>query len=458
MIKARYFFIVSMLLLSAQLLFTQEVQVPIDNENKINVIDKEMESKLALFTEYPDFIDAKLFQLTDSSYILEIQYKVDERLMRQRKNLSKSEADNLRIQVTNCIKEKCPVALINQEGRSTLLWGTTFLGLYSWDWMVPSIINSDNSSVNVFLGLTTAAMSFFIPYLLTDNAPVSDAAANLSITGGLLGIFHGMFLYGLLNDYDYDFFYDTEPTNYYLLTLAMSIGETFGGYYLATSTNMTEGKASMLSGMSAFGIGYGFGIPYIFGADDSKVYFASALLGSGAGFFFGNMLANGQNYTVGDASMFSTLTFLGAYTGLVPNIIAETGDGEIVVASMLAGATAGIILGDNILKGKDFTKSQGTMTAIGTLAGGLMGGAIGYLLDDATEGNGKITMLMSCAGAITTFGIMFNHYSHQAQIPENRTSLEFLFSPEGYTFSNMNKGKDYFNPKYYPVFSLKYNF
>ncbi|MBI5323865.1 MAG: hypothetical protein HZB41_01045, partial [Ignavibacteriae bacterium] len=67
--------------ISHQLVFSQETQVAIDNDNKFYVIDAELESKLQLFTEYPGFIDARLYQLSEGNYVLEISYKVDERTM-----------------------------------------------------------------------------------------------------------------------------------------------------------------------------------------------------------------------------------------------------------------------------------------------------------------------------------------------------------------------------------------
>ncbi|TAL68061.1 MAG: hypothetical protein EPN82_11715 [Bacteroidetes bacterium] len=442
---------IAILIVSHLQVYSQETQVAIDNDNKLYLIDSEMESKLLLFKEYPGFIDARLYQISDENFVLEISYKVDERTMRQRKNMNTNQVKELRNQVSQCIQEKCPVILINQEGRSTFLAGTTMLGLGAWDWMVPSMLDVEDNSTYMALYLSTAALSFFVPYLITENSPVTEGAASLSIFGGALGIAHGLMLNYLFSD---DF-----TSGSYGLMFSMSIAELIGGYYLATNTNMTEGKASVLSTMTAIGIGYGIGLPFIFGAEEKESYMLGGLLGSGVGYFAGNLISNSQNYTVGDASILANCGMLGAYLPLMINAIAETKDGESVVATVLLGAASGIFIGDRLVLGKDFTKSQGTFISIGTLAGGLLGGSIGFLFEgNDLNSDGKMVMLFSALGAIGGFTVMYESFKDKARVPENRTSLEFEFNPGSYAVSKLyNNSKSLYQP-YIPMVGLKYRF
>jgi hypothetical protein len=443
--------IIFILFVSYPKVYSQETQVAIDKDNKLFVIDSDMESKLHLFTEYPGFIDARLYNISEGNFVLEISYKVDERTMRQRKNMNEKEVVELRSKVTQCIQEKCPIILINQEGRTNFLTGTTMLGLGAWDWMVPSILGVEEGSTYTALYLSTAALSFFVPYLLTENAPVTEGAASLSIYGGVLGIFHGLMLNYL--------FSENFDSGTYALMFSMSIGELVGGYYLATNTNMTEGKANVLSTMMTFGTGYGFGIPFVLGAEDREVYMAGGLLGGGIGYFVGNLITNSQNYTVGDASILANCGLLGAYVPFVINALTETESGEAVVGTALLGAAAGFYIGDRLVVGKDFTKSQGTYISIGTLAGGLLGGALGFLIEGKDlNSDGKMVALFSCVGAIGGFTIMYESFIDKAKVPDDKTFLEFEFNPGSYAVSKLFKNSRSLNQPYVPMIGLRYRF
>ena len=440
------------LMIASQLqIYSQETQVSIDKDNKLYLIDSEMDSKLMLFSEYPGFIDARLYQISEDNYVLEISYKIDERTMRQRKNMNSEEVRELRNKVSQCIQDKCPVILINQEGRTNFLLGTTLLGLGAWDWMVPSSLEVEEGSGYMALYLSTAALSFFIPYLLTENAPVTEGAASLSVFGGMLGIGHGLMLNYLLSD-------DFTPGTYGLM-FSMSIAELLGGYYLATNTNMTEGKAELLSSTTIFGIGYGFGIPFVLGADETETYMLCGLLGSGIGYFAGNLISNSQDYTVGDASVFSNCGLLGAYVPTVINVITETNEPEPVVATAILGSALGMYIGDRLVKGKDFTKSQGTFITIGTFAGGLLGGALGLLIEgNDLNSDGKLVSLFSSFGAVGGFTAMYLSFKDRAKIPESNTSLEFEFNPGSYAVSKLYKNSKSVYQPYVPMLGLRYRF
>ncbi|MBI5323864.1 MAG: hypothetical protein HZB41_01040, partial [Ignavibacteriae bacterium] len=353
--------------------------------------------------------------------------------------------------VSQCIKDKCPVVLINQEGRSSFLAGTTILGLGLWDWMIPSAFEIEESSSYMALYLSTAALSFFIPYLLTENAPVTEGASSLSIYGGLLGMYHGLMINFLLSD--------EINSGSYALMFSMSIAELLGGYYLATNTNMTEGKASVLATMTTFGIGYGFGIPYILGAEEREIFMLGGLLGSGLGYLTGEFISNSQNYTVGDASVLANCGGLGAFIPLTINVIAETETLELTVGTLLLGTAVGTYFGNQLVMGKDFTKSQGTFITIGTFAGGLLGGSLGFLfVGNNLHSDGKMVTLFSALGAFGGFTIMYSSFKDKARIPESRTSLEFEFNPGSYAVSKLYQNSKSLYQTYVPMIGLKYKF
>ncbi|MEO5928652.1 MAG: hypothetical protein ABIR47_01855, partial [Candidatus Kapaibacterium sp.] len=72
-----------LILITALAANAQETQVPIDSAGKIQRIDLELESRIALFPEYKDFQEARLYRLADSSYMLEIYYGTDDKSQRE---------------------------------------------------------------------------------------------------------------------------------------------------------------------------------------------------------------------------------------------------------------------------------------------------------------------------------------------------------------------------------------
>ena len=53
----------------------QEVQISIDEEGKIDCTDSKLEQELGLFTEYSNFREARLYQISDTSFVLEVSYQ-----------------------------------------------------------------------------------------------------------------------------------------------------------------------------------------------------------------------------------------------------------------------------------------------------------------------------------------------------------------------------------------------
>jgi len=63
---------------------SQEKQVSLDLEGKIITLNASTERKLKLFTEYRGFQDARLWQTSDTTYVLEILYQPEGSQMRAR--------------------------------------------------------------------------------------------------------------------------------------------------------------------------------------------------------------------------------------------------------------------------------------------------------------------------------------------------------------------------------------
>ncbi|MDA3843820.1 MAG: hypothetical protein PF588_05550 [Candidatus Kapabacteria bacterium] len=446
--------IIILLLIFCAPIFTeaQEIQVPIDNENKVLVVDKDLESKLAIFTEYKGFVDAKLFKSDDGTFVLEVTYKVDSKLHRKRNTLSQEEVDELRIKVTDSIKSDNPAILLDQSGRTSFIVGTTILGLGYYGWAVPLMFDAESAEANVGLYSVTSFASFLVPYLITEKIPVTEAAADLSIYGGAAGLGHGLLLYLIFGD-DFNDGYHDEYGYYYEssnpfddalpLMMLTSLAELTAGYFIATKTNMSVGKADVIASVGTFGALAGLGTQVIIDYDAGKEAFGIAgLLGSAAGLAAGNVIANGQDFSKGDAKVFSTAGVLGAW---IPFCLymsaafdAESFSGEALTGASMAGSILGLVAGNYLVKDLDFTSSQGSYIAWGTPLGGLLGFGLGFMINTDTPTTGLVG---SAIGSTVTFALLYNTFKKDARDFSALDGLDVNFSPVG--LATMMSGTDY---------------
>ncbi|MBM2816696.1 MAG: hypothetical protein HW421_3458 [Ignavibacteria bacterium] len=404
--------------------YAQETQVPMDLDSKVDVIDSQLEAKLALFTKYQEFVEAKLFKSSDNSYFLEISYKIDKKMNRLREPMTESQVQEFRKKVSQCIADKCPIVLLDQEGRTELVLGTTLLGIGAWGWMLPVALDIEDSRSFVATYLLAGAASFFAPFLLTQNSVVTDGMARLSVYGGISGIAHGLFLNNIFrsgNQY---------PTVVLLLT---SLAESYAGYQIASNWQISEGKADVLTAMATFGLGYGCGTAYVLDGYDTEQISAGALIGTGAGYLIGNLMANSQNYSRGDAAVMSTAGGLGAYISLAAMVMAEVDDSQSFLGGILIGGAASIYAGDRLVVGKNFSNSQGSFITLSTIAGGLTGAALAYII---TAGSSDIATMktfvgLSALGAASGYYIMYDYASEKAVDPAYRSSLNIDINPFG---------------------------
>src|SRR5689334_12599236 len=91
--------------LAAAVAVAVELQVPLDHAGRVQRIDAALARRLQMFADRPDFQDARLFQLADSSYVLEITSLAGPGLSRERIPLTALGADSLRSVVTIAMVE-----------------------------------------------------------------------------------------------------------------------------------------------------------------------------------------------------------------------------------------------------------------------------------------------------------------------------------------------------------------
>ncbi len=448
----------------------QEVQVPMDSDGKVAFVDSLMNNKIQVFRNYSGFIDARLFQLDDSNYSLEIYYKIDEKFNRHKLKMNQFDVDTLRRSITQKLNNNISNA-INQDGRSELLWGLTIAGLACYGSAAIYIAGIEGTSAGGLYMLTSAA-SFLIPYALTSNSPVSEGAARLSLWGAYSGMAHGLLLYQVFDlDRNIDEYYPDYPNDYYSHTQSnttalwslmalTSITEAYIGYLIAQNNDISVGKSDVLVNSSIVCTGAIPGFLYIAGVENKQALNASAIIGTFSGYVLGNYISNTQNYSRGDAMCLSNSWVLGAAVPVSVLLASESNDPTLYISTAIIGAGLGMALGNHLVKGRDFTTSQGVYLSLGAFGGAFVSGGLALLSIGNNLNSGKIIPLFITIGAIGGFALTYSVMQDDPKIQEKNLSgnLQFNINPMALATSFTKiieyNGRIYSNP----ILSISYKF
>ena len=411
----------------------QEVQVPIDEDGKLLVITAELERKLGLFTEYASFREARLFQLSDTSFVLEVTHEPAGRLTRVRVPLSLAAVQAFRGRVSARLRETAPEAALDQSGRTKLLVWTTVLSLLYYGPAVPVTLGVDDPQEAVGLYMLSAGTGFFAPFLATKRIPVTEAGAVLGTYGATRGIIHGA-----LATYLFDS--DPEDGGFAGASLIGGVAEGIAGFAAANADRMTAGTAELVGIGSDVGLGLGLGAAHLAGFFDDDPFYccrtytaavATALLSTAGGLGVGYALSRTEQYTRGDAFLLRNAGILGAHVGLaMADALNPNGDqGKLYSALAMTGGTVGLIAGQRLVHGRDFTTAQGTFTTLGQIAGGLAGLGVGYLTSSENGDNSTVLLAASAIGAGVGYGLMYHSFARQAKVGIRPDQLDVLVDP-----------------------------
>jgi hypothetical protein len=442
-----------MFLFSTQVLQAQERQVPVDEEGAIQIIDHDLEGRLNLFPEYEGFQEARMYQLPDSSFVIEITYRVEDQSLKKRVLMDAGAAVDFRRKVSQRIRERSPQATVDQAGRARLLTGTALLGLAYYGWALPVAFDVDDGRTVTAVYMLTAGSTFFIPFIATSHSQVTEGQATLSLYGGGMGILHGFLLYSLVVGED---LIDSDGRTAIATSMLTSVAEGVAGFLIAGATRLSDGKANVITGVGTAGLGAGAAIGYLAEFEDVEGYAGLMLLGTGAGFLAGNTLANMQTYTAGDATVLNTATALGAYVpaALLYAVGGKEDAGKLYIGTGLVGMAGGIYAGQHIVKGHDFSDADGNYVSLGTLAGGALGVGVAYLIT-AKDPDERVYMGASSLGLLGGFTLMYALLEDNARINHEARNWRFDISPFGLASLafNLNSSKNSV-----PIASFSYSF
>ncbi len=412
----------------------QDRQVPLDEQGRVQVVDAGLARQLGLWTdEYPGFSEARLFEGQAGGFILEITTVVAGVTRRERVPLTAADVAALRARVSSRLTAGRLLTPTEQEGRYLLLGQTTLLGIGFYSWAVPEILGAEGAGA-AGLGLLTAGVSFFAPFALTQNQPVTFGMANLSRYGATRGIAHGALVHEMLTGSeevcDANFCYEDRDGPAQLATsLAFSVAEGVGGYLWARNEEMTAGTANAIVTLGDAGLLGGLGVAHVAGLSyDDRAMPAMGLAGAAGGIVAGRALAARRDYTWGDADLLYTGGAVGAFAGLATAALFSVDSDRTAIALALVGGTAGLVVADRLVADTDFTVGQSVLNRLGSVAGGLAGASIGVLLE-----NENVAIAGAGLGAIGGYLLTYAALAPdaRAQRGERYSSWDVKLDPRG---------------------------
>jgi hypothetical protein len=414
--------------------YAQEKEASVDNSGKIFVIDAALRDQVGLFKEYPGFKEARLFEVSENEFLLEIYYKPESQNLRKRITLSAAEVMELRDKITTSLKGQLPESALDQSGRVKLLITSTAAGLGYYGWAIPIALHMKSGKAIASTYMLTGALSFYVPFALTKNSPVTDAAGNAYFYGTTRGAVHGVVLNTLIygNDYSY--------RRAFGFSVLGSIGEAAGFYKLSSANGWSTGKVELLGVGGDFGMLNGWLAPFAFNFDGkNRGEAGSILLGAGAGFAVAARYSQLEHITQGDAYALRASGVMGAYTSFSVIDLIRPKNERWYARTFMAGTLGGLYLGHTLVHEKDFTPAQGIFIEIGQLAGWLTGLGVAYLIrDPEITDNSRLFSSLSAVGGITGYTLMYRSFSDKAHQKATKSSWNIHLMPQNYFVSRLS--------------------
>lgn len=435
------------LLAAALPLQAQEVLVPWDEAGRVEVIDQRLAQRLGVFVdEYPGFREARLFQAAEGSYVLEITTVQEGRTSRQRHPLSGEEAGALRSRVQEMLAARAPEEGIEHAGRNRLLGTTALMGTLFYGWAVPVALDVESASAFTALYMLIAGGSFFLPWSMTADQPVSWGMEQAASYGATRGIAHGLALHYLIfgeppvgpertycDGWGCETYHDPHPDEGRHLRRAIgfavltSVTEGIAGYTWARRNGIDGGHAATVGLMGDAGLLGGLFTAMLIDTEDVRVVSGLVAGSSAAGLLGGLRYGRVTQHTMGDVGVMRTTAALGLQAAGSALAVADTDSPRAAGALLLAGGAAGLVFGHAAVKETNFTTAQSGLIGLAAAAGAFVGGGLGWMIE-GDESDGRLISVLATAGAIGGFLPMYRRYAEEARTQPYITGRSFRTS------------------------------
>ncbi|MEO0468296.1 MAG: hypothetical protein AAF206_01650 [Bacteroidota bacterium] len=387
-------------------LWGQEQQVALNQEGNLFEIDQKLERSLLLFPQYENFQSARLYQLENGHYALEIQMGKKPPLIRDRQRLNAEEVEALRARISKQIALQNPAAALNQDGRLRFMGYSSLAAVYHGI-VVPTQMFDLHDRAGVGVGMLTASAAFFVPLAVSKRMEITKAHAQMYGYGVTRGLVAGIGITELLDnreDSDYEVWKSRERLRFSMGSVSSVVGG-LAGLKIAQANNLSIGRVNGIGAYGDVGAFTGLMMAMAIGGDEIEGdgMIAGALLGHGLGLLSGVRLTGKQSYGQGDALMVYTASGLGTMIQLALLETAELDNTRTNGVLLGLGSVSGMIVGHYLTKDVDYSGGQGWLILSGTTGSFLIGAGLGYLVNDREA---KAPLLMGALSGSLGFGIM----------------------------------------------------
>jgi len=221
---------------------------------------------------------------------------------------------------------------------------------------------------------------------------------------------------------------------------SITLGEI--GFQMQKKRNFSDGHIEMIRHYGVLGPWLGYtGAVAAGGGDNANAVGASLLAGGTLGLVLGNKAAKRYDYTRGDVDAISSLTWISTGVGLtvVAQYIDE-GESEGLILIPAAGSILGTMLGQKAVRGAHFTKKQGSALNLATAGAALVGVGVSAIAEFDSP---VLTLAVPTGLALITHQIVFTNYKKKNLMKDaqgsHRRRHNYNFSmkvmPENYFFN-----------------------
>jgi hypothetical protein len=170
---------------------------------------------------------------------------------------------------------------------------------------------------------------------------------------------------------------------------------------------MRPGAAHIIGTGGDYGGLYGLGVSHFIDAGTQGAC-AATLVGSGLGVAVGALYARNRDYSYGDAGVQRAAGWLGGFVGLALQQVADPNEwNKASTGSAMVGSVVGLVAGDGLVHGTEFSFGQSVIVDVGTVGGAL------FCLGLATlSSNERVAWASTAAGGVLGYWL-----SYRGQLP-----------------------------------------
>ena len=391
-----------------------EQVVPVDSGGRILQITPSLRRQLDLFPDIDGFAHARLFEGEDGAHVLDITFLDGKGEFRQLRPLSAAAVDSLRARLDAYLGRPQLGRSLDHSGRGELVFDGVVMSLAVYGPFAPVVLGVRGARPGLAAYMLTCSAGFYAPYRLTRHTPVTQAHRNLTRYGATRGLVAGFFLKHLIMGSDASDS-DDAPRAAFRFATGTSVSAAWLGFRAVNWRGYTHGQAEAVGVMGDFGLASGAGLAWVLGLYDEdralRAGDAMALAGAGAGLWLGEQMGRRQPYSQGDALVLRAGGVAGALAALPLVNVTGTQSSRAHVAGALAGQIAGITLTDRLLAPSDFTFGESLIVNGGEVAGALLGLGLTYLADTDGDFDDLAYFTSAAAGGLGGFVVTFRLFA-----------------------------------------------